>query len=72
MTARVPDTYPFFSLVALEGPARGVSISGAKFCIEDAKIGPDYQYATSNEALPGAEAEITVKEGRLLLIKDRI
>jgi len=72
MTARVPDTYPFFSLVALEGPARGVSISGARFCIEDAKIGPDYQYATSNEALPGAEAEITVKEGRLLLIKDRI
>ncbi len=71
-TARVPDSYPFFSLVALEGPAEGVSISGAKFCLRDARIGPEYQYATSNEALPGTEAEISVKEGRLLLIKDRI
>ena len=70
--SRVPDSYPFFSLVALEGPAEGVSISGAKFCLKDAQIGPEYQYATSNEALPGTEAEISVKEGRLLLIKDRI
>ena len=49
-----------------------MSISGAKFCLRDARIGPEYQYATSNEALPGTEAEISVKEGRLLLIKDRI
>ena len=70
--AFVPDSYPFFSLVALEGPAKGVSISGAKFCLDDARIGPDYQYATSNEALPGQQARITLKEGRLLLIKDRV
>ena len=69
--AQVEDKYPFFSLVALEGPARGVTIKNAKFCIEDAQIGPSYQYATSNEVLPGKTAEITIKEGRLLLIKDR-
>lgn len=67
--AFVGDDYPFFSLVAMEGPAHGVTIKNAKFEIEDAVIGPDYQYATSNEPLPGKTAEISLKEGRLLLIK---
>ena len=67
--ARVDDSYPFFSLVAMEGEARGVTIRNAKFCIEDAVIGPGYQYGTSNEPLPGKTAEITVSDGRLLLIK---
>lgn len=67
--AEVDDSYPFFSLVAMEGEAHGVTIRNAKFEIEDAVIGPDYQYATSNEPLPGKTAEITVKDGRLLLIK---
>ena len=67
--AVVDDGYPYFSLVAMEGADRGVTIRNAKFPIEDAEITPDYQYATSNEALPGMSAEISVKEGRLLLIK---
>jgi thiamine pyrophosphokinase len=67
--ASVEDKYPFFSLVALEGDARGVSIRDAKFGLEDGTIGPGYQYATSNEVLPGKSAEITVEDGRLLLIK---
>lgn len=68
-TAVVDSSYPFFSLVAIEGEARGVTIRGAKFGLEDAAIGPDYQYATSNEVLPGNTAELTVESGRLLLIK---
>lgn len=68
-TASVEDRYPFFSLVALEGQADGVSIRGAKFGLDKASIGPDYQYATSNEVLPGDTAEITVEDGRLLLLK---
>lgn len=67
--ALVDSSYPYFSLVATEGIARGVSIKGAKFPLEDAEITPGYQYATSNEALPGETAEITVGEGRLLLIR---
>ena len=67
--AEVDDSYPFFSLVAMEGDVRGVTIRNAKFEIEDAVIGPDYQYATSNEPLPGKTAEIIVKDGRLLLIR---
>lgn len=68
-TARVPYEYPYFSLVAIEGAARGVTIRGAKFPLEDAGIEPGYQYATSNEVLPEQEAEIEIGQGRLLLIK---
>ena len=67
--AAVEDRYQFFSLIALEGEARGVTIKNAKFGLEGASIGPDYQYATSNEVIPGETAEITVENGRLLLIK---
>ena len=70
-TVNVSDSWPFFSLVALEGPAKGVTIKNAKFCTDDAEIGPSYQYATSNEVLPGRAAEIRLREGRLLLIRDR-
>ena len=69
-TACVTETYPFFSLVNMTGNARGVTIRGAKFCIEDAEITSEYQYATSNEVLPGHKAEISVRDGRLLLIRD--
>ena len=69
-TAYVEDRYPFFSLVTMAGTAHGVTIRGAKVPLEDADITPDYQYATSNEVLPGQTAEITVRDGRLLLIKD--
>ena len=68
-SAQVEDRYPFFSLIALEGEATGVTIKNAKFCINDAVVGPDYQYATSNEVISGKAAEITVYNGRLLLIK---
>ncbi len=67
--ASVEEKYPFFSLIALEGEARGVTIRDAKFGLEDGSIGPDYQYATSNEVMPGKTADITVEDGRLLLIK---
>ena len=68
--AFVDDSFRFFSLVNMTGTARGITIRGAKFCVEDAEITSEYQYATSNEVLPGCRAEITVREGRLLLIRD--
>jgi thiamine pyrophosphokinase len=66
----VEERYPYFSLLNMTGTARGVTIRGAKFPLEDGEITSEYQYATSNEVLPGEIAEITIKEGRLLLIKD--
>lgn len=68
--ASVDCRYPFFSLVNMTGTAEGVSITGAKFPLNDAEIKCDYQYAVSNEVLPGHTAEISIKKGRLLLIRD--
>ncbi|MDO4965661.1 MAG: thiamine diphosphokinase [Lachnospiraceae bacterium] len=67
----VTDNWPFFSLVAIAGEAKGVTIENAKYLLNDAVISPSYQYAVSNEPLKGKTAEISVKEGYLLLIKDR-
>lgn len=67
--ASVSYDHPYFSLLAMEGPVRGLTIRDAKFPLEDARLEPGYQFATSNEALPGKSAKIELKDGCLLLIK---
>ena len=59
----------YFSLLAVGGPARGIRITGAKYPLEDGMITGDFQYGVSNEVLPGETARISVREGRLLLVK---
>ena len=68
--AEIEDTFPFFSLLNITGTARGITIRNAKYPLDDGQIECDYQYAVSNEVLPGKTAEVFIKEGRLLLIKD--
>jgi thiamine pyrophosphokinase len=65
----VEDRYPFFSLLNISGLARGVTIRNAKYPLLNAEITCEYQYGISNEVLPGQTAEVSVREGRLLLIK---
>lgn len=69
--AYVTDRFPYFSLVAINGNAEGITIRNAKYTLENAGVTSEYQCAVSNEPLPGQTAEITVKKGVLLLIKDR-
>ena len=59
----------FFSLLCVDGPARHVTIEGAKFPLKDAEIHCDYQYGVSNEVLPGRTARVRVGEGVLLLMR---
>ena len=68
-TALVPDSYSYFSLLNISGTAKGITIRNAKYPLTDGEITCEYQYGVSNEVLPGKTAEITVREGRLLLIK---
>ncbi len=65
----VDDSFSFFSLVNITGKAKGVTIKNAKYPLENAEITCSYQYGISNEVLVGKTAEISVKEGALLLIK---
>lgn len=69
--AKVPDSFPYFSLLNLGGTARHVTVTGAKFPLADAEIPCDSSLGVSNEPLPGQTAEIRVGEGWLLLIKVR-
>ena len=67
--AEVCGDCAYFSLLAAGGPARGIRITGAKYPLEDGTITCDFQYGVSNEVLPGETARISVREGRLLLVK---
>lgn len=69
-TAEVSGSFPYFSVIAIAGTASGISIRNAKYPLEDAVIEPGFQYGISNEVLPGMTAEISVKDGMLLVIKD--
>ncbi|MBE5969705.1 MAG: thiamine diphosphokinase [Lachnospiraceae bacterium] len=60
--------YAYFSLLNLTGKAKGVTIKHAKYCLEDAEITSEYQYGISNETMPGKDAIVSVKDGKLLLI----
>lgn len=71
LPAYIGDRFPFFSLAAINGSVEGVTIKNARYPLENAAINNEYQYAVSNESLPGKTAEVTVKKGSLLLIRDR-
>ena len=66
-TRHVKYGYKFFSLLNISGTARGITITNAKYCLEDAEIFPEYQYGISNEVI-NDEAVITLREGCLLLV----
>lgn len=69
--AHISDAYAFFSLMNITGCARGISIQNAKYPLENGEITCEYQYGVSNEVLPGKTAIVSLREGKLLLIKDR-
>ena len=65
----VSGRYAYFSLLNVSGCARGVTIQNAKYPLDNAEITCEYQYGISNEVLPGRTALVSVRDGRLLLIK---
>lgn len=67
--AFIQERYAYFSLLNISGLAQGITIRNAKYPLTDAEITCEYQYGISNEILPGMTAEVTVKKGRLLLLK---
>ncbi len=70
-SVQIDDSFSFFSLLNITGTARGICIRNAKYPLSDAEISCGYQYGISNEVLPGQTAEVSVSDGKLLLIKVR-
>ena len=70
--AYIEDSYAFFSLLNVSGTAKGITIENAKYLLNNAEITCEYQYGVSNEVLPCKTAKVSILEGKLLLIKDRM
>jgi len=66
---QINDSYSYFSLINITGNTKGVTIRNAKYPLENAPINASYMYALSNEVIPGKTAEVSVKEGIMLLVK---
>ena len=72
-TKRIKWGWKYFSLLNITGTASGITITGAKYNLNDAEINPEFQYGISNEVLsPDNDAVISLKEGHLLLVCVRI
>ena len=69
--AVVEERFSYFSLLCMDGPADGITIKNAKYPLDNASMTGLDPYGVSNEVLSGQTAFITVKKGRLLLIKVR-
>ena len=65
----VKGNISYFSLLVLSDIARGVTITDAKYNLEDAEISNSYQYGISNELVEGQEAKVYCREGKILLVK---
>ncbi len=68
-TMKVQWWWRYFSLMNITGTARGITITGAKYNLNDGEISSEYQYGISNEVLStDEEAVVSLKEGHLLLV----
>lgn len=65
----IPDSCAYFSVLTIAGNVSGVTIKNAKYPLENASLSCDFQLGISNEVLPGKRAEVSVKEGNLLLVE---
>ncbi len=67
--AEIGYDFSFFSVLPAGGDARGVTIEGAKYNVKDADLTMDFPIGISNEVVPGGRATVTVREGKLFIIK---
>jgi thiamine pyrophosphokinase len=66
---RIGGEHPYFSLLNISGQTEGITVTGARYPLTDGCIRPEYQYGVSNEVLSGQTAEVSLKRGRLLLVR---
>ena len=69
-TLRFPEGTGTVSVFAMGGAARGVSIQGMKYALENGVLSPDFPLGVSN-SLIGKKATVQVEDGSLLVIFPR-
>ena len=67
----IDGKYPYFSLLNITGCARGITIKGAKYLLENAKLEKSMpSFAISNEVAENF-AMVSCKKGGLFLIESK-
>ena len=64
----IEDSCSYFSVLTVAGNVSGVTIKNAKYPLENASLTCDFQLGVSNEVLPGKVAEVSVEQGRVLVL----
>lgn len=65
----VSNSFSYFSVLNIFGNADGLSIKNAKYLLNKATIPQNYQYAISNELINEREAQLSLDNGNMLLVK---
>jgi len=65
-----PEAVGILSVFCMGADARGVTLSGLKYTLADARLSAGFPLGVSNQFI-GAAATVRVKEGSLLLLYDR-
>ncbi|MCR5790191.1 MAG: thiamine diphosphokinase [Lachnospiraceae bacterium] len=65
----IPASFSYFSVLAIGGEARGVTIEGAAYPVKDACFCPEIPLGVSNEVAEGGQATVSVREGSLLVVR---
>ncbi|MCI6810164.1 MAG: thiamine diphosphokinase [Spirochaetia bacterium] len=65
---RVSNDCANFSLMCVAGDVSGVTVTGAKWSLDNAQIKTSYQYGISNQVEAREGAVVCVREGVLLLV----
>ena len=60
----------YLSVFATDGPARGITLTGLQYTLENAALTPAFPLGVSNQFI-GQPAAVSVTEGRLLVIWQR-
>jgi thiamine pyrophosphokinase len=64
----IDDKSSYFSVLTVAGNVSGVTIKNAKYPLDNASLSADFQLGISNEVLPGKIAEVSVEQGRVLVV----
>ena len=64
----IEEKCSYFSVLTVAGNVSGVTIKNAKYPVQNVSLTCDFQLGISNEVLPEKVAEVSVENGRLLVV----
>lgn len=71
MKFKMPESFPYFSIVPLDAALHGVTIENAKYPLHDATITRAGMVTISNEAAANAVVTVEIRDGRALVVFSR-